>query len=66
MNEQRRPVPDARFISALRKSIFPTFNVNAPMPEGTREPPQVVVGPGPSQEGSASAPPPSGPQGIGR
>ena len=32
----------------LGKSIFPTFNVNVPMPAGTAVPPTVVVTPAPS------------------
>jgi hypothetical protein len=52
MREQHRPLYDVQF--ELKKSIFPTFNVNAPMPQGTPEPPQMVVRPSGGQRGTGT------------
>ncbi len=49
MTEQRQPLHKIQFNGGLGKSIFPTFDVNVPMPSGTAVPPQVqVVSPSPS------------------
>lgn len=55
MRVQHQPPHKLKFNGGSRKSIFPTFNVGAPMPSGTASPPQVAVQPTGGQNGTASA-----------
>ena len=49
MNTSKQPLHKVEGQSFdLGKSIFPTFNVNVPMPSGTAVPPTVVVTSAPS------------------
>jgi hypothetical protein len=54
MNDQQQPLHKVRIGEGMGRSIFPTFNVNAPMPPGTPVPPQVVIPPGGGQSGTAA------------
>ena len=54
MTEEHQPLHKVQLTGGLGKSIFPTFNVNAPMPSGTAVPPQVVVQPAGGQSGTAA------------
>ncbi len=55
MSEREHTLHKVELPSDLGKSIFPTFNVNVPMPNGTAAPPTVQPLPAPSQ-----AAPPAG------
>lgn len=53
MSEREHTVRKAELPNDLGKSIFPTFNVNVPMPNGTAVPPAVQA---PSASSQASRP----------
>ena len=43
MSDQQQPLYKLQLNEGSGRSIFPTFNVNVPMPKGTAVPPQVTV-----------------------
>lgn len=55
MSEREHTLHKVELPNDLGKSIFPTFNINVPMPEGTAVPPSVQAPSTPSQ-----APQPAG------
>jgi len=55
VSEREHTLHKVELPNDLGKSIFPTFNVNVPMPNGTAAPPTVQSPPAPSQ-----APQPTG------
>lgn len=62
MTERHQPVQRPRPSIVAAKSIFPNFNVTAPLPRGTAAPPQVVntTPPAPASSGPAGSPKPPG------
>lgn len=54
MTDQDRPLYKVQLAGGMGKSIFPPFDVQAPMPKGTAVPPQVAIKPASAQGGSAT------------
>ena len=49
MSEREHILHKVELPNDLGKSIFPTFNINVPMPEGTAVPPMIQAPSAPSQ-----------------
>ena len=55
MTDRDQTLPGSENLPVFGRSIFPTFNVNVPMPDGTAVPPDAV----PASPSAPSAPPPA-------